>query len=375
MQRQGYTVPAKSPELFMPQPQRTSQVPHLRSPPPPVQQQPSQFNSYGNPNPSYQSSPPQGNMASNNQANGFSQFNTYFNDPAAQMGIQVGQHAMKAGQDYIEGNLNRYISVPALKHYFNVSNSYVVRKLLLVLFPWRHKPWTRQQARMTTSSTDASGQISQQQYTFNYLPPRDDLNSPDMYIPIMAFITYILLSTVLAGMRGSFHPELLGSTTSTALGVVIFEIVVLKIAMYLLSITNDSQLLDLVAYSGYKFVGVIATLFLAEIMTGGQGTNNWVGWVFFLYTWYANAFFLVSCLLVATYLISILMNCSSEVSNTCCSQMHHPKISFVGNTPSTASRRTDGRTSWLSTLLSSRCSLCGFSARKKAWVFEQRRVS
>jgi protein transport protein YIF1 len=235
-------------------------------------------------------------MASSNQANGFSQFNTYFNDPTAQMGIQVGQHAMKAGQDYIEGNINRYISVPALKHYFNVSNSYVVRKLLLVLFPWRHKPWLRQQARMTTSSTDASGQISQQQYTFNYLPPRDDLNSPDMYIPIMAFITYILLSTVLAGMRGSFHPELLGSTTSTALGVVIFEIVVLKIAMYLLSITNDSQLLDLVAYSGYKFVGVIVTLFLAEIFTGGQGTNNWVGWVFFLYTWYANAFFLVSCL-------------------------------------------------------------------------------
>lgn len=226
---------------------------------------------------------------------GFAQnFGGFINDPTAQMSFQVGQHAMKAGQDYIDQNINRYISISALKHYFNVSNSYVVRKLLLVLFPWRHKPWTRQQARMTTSSTDSAGQISQQQYTFNYLPPRDDLNSPDMYIPIMAFITYILLSTVLAGMRGSFHPELLGSTTSTALGVVIFEIVVLKIAMYLLSITNDSQLLDLVAYSGYKFVGVIATLFLAEILTRGQGTNNWVGWVFFLYTWYANAFFLVS---------------------------------------------------------------------------------
>lgn len=129
---------------------------------------------------------------------------------------------------------------------------------------------------------------------FSYLPPRDDLNSPDMYIPIMAFITYILLSTVLAGMRGSFHPELLGSTTSTALGVVLFELVVLKMAMYLLSITNDSQLLDLVAYSGYKFVGVIVTLFLSEILTRGQGTNNWAGWAFFIYTWYANAFFLVS---------------------------------------------------------------------------------
>ncbi|RMZ78473.1 hypothetical protein DV737_g3897, partial [Chaetothyriales sp. CBS 132003] len=221
----------------------------------------------------------------------------------SQMGFQVGKTAMMAGQHYVEQNVNRYISVSALKHYFNVSNSYVVRKLLLVLFPWRHKPWTRSQSRMTTSSTNASGQISQEQYSFNYLPPRDDLNSPDMYIPIMAFITYILLSTVLAGMRGSFRPELLGSTASTALGVVIFEIVVLKTAMYLLAINNESQLLDLVAYSGYKFVGVIVTLFLAELVTGGRGTNNWAGWVFFLYTWYANAFFLASLLRSLKYVL------------------------------------------------------------------------
>ena len=114
-----------------------------------------------------------------------------------------------------------------------------------------------------------------------------------MYIPIMALITYILLSTVLAGIRGSFHPELLGSITSTAIFVILFEIIVLKIAMYMLAITNDSQLLDLVAYSGYKFVGVIVTLFASELFTGGSGTNNWVGWTLFLYTWYANAFFLV----------------------------------------------------------------------------------
>src|SRR5438034_5937141 len=133
--------------------------------------------------------------------------------------------------------LNRYVSIPALKHYFNVSNSYVLNKLGLVLFPWRHKPWSRQQERMTATSPTPNGQISQPQYTSIYLPPRDDLNSPDMYIPAMALVTYILLSTVLAGIRGSFHPELLGSITTTALAVVIFEIICLKLAMYLLTIT------------------------------------------------------------------------------------------------------------------------------------------
>jgi hypothetical protein len=64
--------------------------------------------------------------------------------------------------------------------------------------------------------------------------------------------------------------------------------------MYILSINNESQLLDLVAYSGYKFVGIIATLVMSEIFTPGRGTGGWVGWVVFVYTFLANAFFLVS---------------------------------------------------------------------------------
>lgn len=110
----------------------------------------------------------------------------------------------------------------------------------------------------------------------------------------MAVVTYILLCTVLAGLRGSFHPELLGSITTTALAVIFFEILCLKVAMYLLSITNDSQLLDLVAYSGYKFVGIIVTMLVSEILTPGRGTGGWVGWTVFTYTFLANAFFLVS---------------------------------------------------------------------------------
>ena len=110
----------------------------------------------------------------------------------------------------------------------------------------------------------------------------------------MALITYILLSTVLAGLRGSFHPELLGSIAASALAVVVFEIILLKAAMYILNINNESQLLDLIAYSGYKFVGVIVTLAVSEILSGGKGTGGMIGWTVFAYTFLANAFFLVS---------------------------------------------------------------------------------
>lgn len=109
----------------------------------------------------------------------------------------------------------------------------------------------------------------------------------------MALVTYILISAVLAGFRGQFHPELLGSTTTTAIAVILFETICLKLAMYILSINNESQLLDLVAYSGYKFVGIIVTLVVSEVVTPGRGTGGWVGWTVFIYTFLANAFFLV----------------------------------------------------------------------------------
>ncbi|KAL9104361.1 MAG: hypothetical protein Q9187_008913 [Circinaria calcarea] len=112
----------------------------------------------------------------------------------------------------------------------------------------------------------------------------------------MAFVTYILLSTLLAGLRGDFHPQVMGSLFSYALVVVLIEIAILKLGTYILSITNDSQLLDLVAYSGYKFVGVIVTLIISETLNAGKGTGGWAGWTVFAYTFLANAFFLLRSL-------------------------------------------------------------------------------
>lgn len=74
----------------------------MRSPPPPVSQQSSaqpQVNNYGNP---YQS-PPAG--AGGGGGGGFGPGFNFINDPTAQMGFQVGQTAMRAGQEYMEQNV------------------------------------------------------------------------------------------------------------------------------------------------------------------------------------------------------------------------------------------------------------------------------
>ena len=117
-----------------------------------------------------------------------------------------------------------------------------------------------------------------------------------MYIPLMASITYILLATLLAGLRGQFLPELLGITATYCFVIVAIEILLLKLGCYLLSISNESQLLDLVAYSGYKFVGVIVTIVISQSVSGGKGTGGWIGWTVFAYTFFANALFLVRTL-------------------------------------------------------------------------------
>lgn len=268
----------QSPPLHHPVPQHVSTVPQLRSPPPPAGSSASHHGSYG-------SSPyPQQQGGGAGPQNMFGQYGQFMNDPAAQVAAHFGQTAFKQGQELIDQNINRYFNVHALKHYFNVTNSYVINKLYLVLFPWRHKPWSRKQAM---------GPSGQEGW---YLPPRDDVNSPDMYIPVMSLVTYILLSTALAGLRGQFQPELLGATAGTALIVVAVEILILKLGCYIMNISNNSQLLDLVAYSGYKFVGVIVTVAVAEIVNAGKGTGGWTGWGVFIYAFLANSLFLMRSL-------------------------------------------------------------------------------
>ncbi|KAJ1889849.1 Transport protein yif1, partial [Kickxella alabastrina] len=64
-----------------------------------------------------------------------------------------------------------------LKHYFEVSNIYVLAKLKTLLFPWLQKQWHRHAER------DQTGQV------VGYKAPRADMQSPDLYIPTMGLVS------------------------------------------------------------------------------------------------------------------------------------------------------------------------------------------
>jgi len=88
----------------------------------------------------------------------------------------------------------------------------------------------------------------------------------------MSLLTYVLAIGFLIGVgtnkyksptlqrlrdTNAFHrftPEVLGLTATSAFAVTIFEVVVIKMGCYLLSIGNEVALADLFALSGYKFI-------------------------------------------------------------------------------------------------------------------------
>ncbi|KAG2351905.1 YIF1-domain-containing protein [Suillus spraguei] len=153
------------------------------------------------------------------------------NDSTAQFGMHLGQTAVAAGQDYVQKNFAGMIPVTILKHHFNAG----------------HTEWQ---------------------------PPRDDINSPDLYIPLMAL-----------AFKERFHPQILGASATRAL-LVVLRLSLRQCGCYLLNVQGTGQVVDLIAYGGYKFVGVILTIFAGLLNLGPT-----VYVLVFVYAFAANALF------------------------------------------------------------------------------------
>eukprot|EP00833_Pecoramyces_ruminatium_P015445 jgi/Orpsp1_1/1189477/evm.model.d7180000072309.1 len=113
------------------------------------------------------------NQQQNQEHKPFQNFlgNNFLNDPTAQLGFQLGQKAFESGAEMVNQNLNRWFNPQSLKRYFDVTNSFVFKKCGLVLFPFRHKSWARM------------GRRNEQTGKMDFSSPREDINSPDLYIP------------------------------------------------------------------------------------------------------------------------------------------------------------------------------------------------
>lgn len=71
----------------------------------------------------------------------------------------------------------------------------------------------------------------------------------------MAIVTYVLVAAFHSGLQERFHPKVLGELASASFAVVLVDFGFVYLGCYFLNIQGSSQALDIIAYSGYKFVG------------------------------------------------------------------------------------------------------------------------
>lgn len=199
-------------------------------------------------------------------------------DPRAALGLQMGQSALAQGTQMMELNLKPYLgSSSELKQLFKVSNSYVLHKIGLIVFPFRHSGWLR------LIQMGQSGQGER------FEVPSNDLNLPDLYLPLMSFITYILLCAISQGAKGEFHPQTFGYTSSMVLGYQLLDMVVLKLGLYLMAV--ELLFWDLLCFLNYKFIPLVLVLTLDAFVA------LWTGkMAVFAYLGFAFAFFLLRLL-------------------------------------------------------------------------------
>lgn len=185
--------------------------------------------------------------------------NHLLGDPMANMAVAYGSSIASHGKDMVHKELHRFVSVNKLKYFFAVDTTYVAKKLGLLVFPYTHQNWEVQYSRDVP------------------LPPRQDLNAPDLYIPTMAFITYVLLAGMALGIQKRFSPEMLGLCASTALVWVVMEVLALLLGIYVATVRSDLSTFHLLAYSGYKYVGMILSV-LTGLLLGSDGYYVALAW-------------------------------------------------------------------------------------------------
>lgn len=212
----------------------------------------------------------------NQQSPGNNSFPTQFSvfqQPMVQdMALQYGQKLADQGKEIVHTHFEKYIPVTKLKYYFAVDNKYVLNKLRLILFPYIQRDWSLKYDHD------------------NPVQPRYDINAPDLYIPTMAYITYVVLAGMVLGFQNRFSPEQLGIQASSALAYSIFELVVYSLTLYIANIPTTLKTLDLLALTGYKYASIVLIL-LSSIFLRKSG--YYISW---LYASASLAFFLLRTL-------------------------------------------------------------------------------
>ncbi|CAH1431832.1 unnamed protein product [Lactuca virosa] len=207
-----------------------------------------------------------------------------------------GEKILGSSSEYVQSNISRYFSDP--QYYFQVNDHYVRNKLKVVLFPFLHRGhWTR-------ITEPVGGRLS-------YKPPIYDINAPDLYIPLMAFGTYVVLAGFSLGLQGKFTPEALNWLFMKGIVGWFLQVSLLKMSLFSLG-GAEAPLLDIVAYAGYAFAGLCLAVFGRIIMSYSY---------YFLMPW--------TCLCMGIFLVKTMKRVLFSEVRSFDSSRHHYLLLFI----------------------------------------------
>ncbi|XP_014247309.1 protein YIF1B-like [Cimex lectularius] len=177
----------------------------------------------------------------------------YMNDPlqnfqgraVAEAAIFYGSKIVGTGREMVDEKIKKYKSIYMIRHYFAVDTSYVLNKLKLIIFPYSNKDWSRKYIDSVPAK------------------PRYDVNCPDLYIPLMGYVTYLLVVGLVLGIQNRFDIEVLAKLASQSIAFIFLEIGIQLLTLYITNIQTNVTALELIALSGYKFIGIIIAALLS----------------------------------------------------------------------------------------------------------------
>ncbi|KAJ1611317.1 transmembrane domain-containing protein [Cryptosporidium canis] len=164
-------------------------------------------------------------------------------------------------------------TIASLRSHFAVSHEYVLRKIFLIICPF-----------ITFFTQNKRKSFSYEGHTSIYSGENDRGICPptlfsDLYIPLMGFITYVLADGVINGVFSQFNPQILGSTATFSIVLLITEIILFQLVAYIFAARVLSTL-DLISTLGYKYTSIVLCDFML-LFTGGVKSHLF--WGIFIY--------------------------------------------------------------------------------------------
>ncbi|KAG2438180.1 hypothetical protein HXX76_005786 [Chlamydomonas incerta] len=203
-----------------------------------------------------------------------------FGMPLNPLGLMAAGNLFSGGQNWGAQQFERMqqrvgaFTGGALHFHFAISQQYVLSKLLMLMAPYL-KRWT-----YTRTPEQMQGGPA-------FKPPKLDVNSPDLYLPLTALWTYSLLVALCQAGHGKFKPDNMYPLVWSGAMAWLVHLLVAKAVLRAMALPASVPWVELAAYTGYTFVPVCASILV------GQAAGRWAYLAAWGYGSLCSAIFLV----------------------------------------------------------------------------------